>query len=347
MRLTIGPGAMAIVLVGIGLGLLAFAGANAAHKVLGWAVASAVVAALIEPIVAFLDRFIPRVFAMLITIIGVAAVAGLIAFGVMSDLGNQVSRLKTSAPEAAARLEESPRFGSLAKDLSLHDRVQEVVANLEQPSSGAAGWAASSAGTFFVCGILVAFLISWGPRYARSAFDQIRDPNRRIRVAAIAQLAFRRARRYVLGNLALALVAGLALWGICRLEQVPGSLAIGLAGAALSIIPGVGIALGAVPALLLEAGLGDAAGEIRLALAVLALQALHTTVMHLLVTPRSLVVGPAPIVITFVLGFEVYGIGGAYYATFMAILAVALLDAASLSRQLLAAPDATAKERLL
>jgi len=334
MRLTVGPAAIATVLVGIGLGLLAFASFAAAHRVLGWALASAVVAALLEPIVTFLDRFVPRVLATLITLLALAAIAGLVAFGVLNDLGNQIHRLKQSAPEAAGQLERSQRFGEVSRDLRLQERVQEVVARLEEPSSGALGWATSSAGAYFVCVILVAFLLSWGPRYARAGFGQIRDVDRRIRLTAVAQLAFRRARRYVLGAMALAVVVGLLMWLLCWLESVPGALAIAVAVAGLSIIPGIGIVLGALPALLLEAGLGDAAGEIRLVLAVLALDVAHSFALHYVVAPRSLVVGPAPVVIAAVLGFELYGIGGAFYGAVLAVFAVALLDAASLSRRL-------------
>jgi predicted PurR-regulated permease PerM len=46
------------------------------------------------------------------------------------------------------------------------------------------------------------------------------------------------------------------------------------------------------------------------------------------VVPRSLAVGPAAIVIAVILGFEVYGVGGAIYAAALAIFGIALLDAA-------------------
>ena len=47
------------------------------------------------------------------------------------------------------------------------------------------------------------------------------------------------------------------------------------------------------------------------------------------ISPRSLVVGPAAIVIALVLGFEIYGVGGAFYGGALAILGVAYLDAAA------------------
>jgi predicted PurR-regulated permease PerM len=40
-------------------------------------------------------------------------------------------------------------------------------------------------------------------------------------------------------------------------------------------------------------------------------------------------VGPAPIVISMVVGFEIYGLGGALYSTALAVFAMALLDAAA------------------
>jgi predicted PurR-regulated permease PerM len=88
----------------------------------------------------------------------------------------------------------------------------------------------------------------------------------------------------------------------------------------------VGVVVGAFPAVLLEIGLGSTSGAVRLAIGVLLLQAAHAFLLRRVVSANSLVVGPAVIVITLVLGFEVYGVGGAYYGVALAIFGVAALD---------------------
>ena len=58
------------------------------------------------------------------------------------------------------------------------------------------------------------------------------------------------------------------------------------------------------------------------------MQVIDGLVLRWVVAPRSLSVGPAAILIALVVGFEVYGVGGAYYGAALAVLGVALLDAA-------------------
>jgi putative heme transporter len=144
----------------------------------------------------------------------------------------------------------------------------------------------------------------------------------------VARLAFANGRTYVLFGLGRAAVAGVLAWALCYAEDVPAPIVLGVAVAALSVVPGFGIFLGGVFALLLEAGLGNQAGVLRLALGFLALQAADVVFTRRVVVPRSLVVGPAPIVVAVILGFEVYGVGGAIYVAIMAIFGIALLDAA-------------------
>jgi predicted PurR-regulated permease PerM len=86
------------------------------------------------------------------------------------------------------------------------------------------------------------------------------------------------------------------------------------------------VVAGSLPALLLEAGLGTAGGTIVLFVAMVLLQVAHQQVLRRLVTPRTLVVGPAVIVISVVLGYEVYGVGGAAYTAALAVFAVSALD---------------------
>jgi predicted PurR-regulated permease PerM len=92
------------------------------------------------------------------------------------------------------------------------------------------------------------------------------------------------------------------------------------------VVPGVGLFAGALPALLLEGGLGTPAGTIRLAVALVVLQLAHQQVLRRHIAPRTLLVGPAVVVIALVLGFEVYGFGGAGYTAALAVFAVAAVD---------------------
>jgi len=329
LAVTVGPATVALVLGAVAAATATFAVAVAARRTLGWAIACVVVAALLDPLVRLLDRHLPRLLAVVLGLLLAAAVGVGVFAGVLADLGNQFDRLQTELPRAAAELEESGVFGDAATDLRLEERMTELLDRLHDPRSGLAESAASTVSAYFVCGILTIFFLSWGPRAGQSALAQIRDPDRRARVRRVVNRAFDRSRRYVLAAVARAAVAGTLVWAMCWWEDVPAPIVIGVAVAALSVVPGIGIVIGALPALMLEAGLGTAAGTIRIALVVLVLQAADALVSRRYITPWSVTVGPAPIVISMVVGFEIYGLGGALYSTALAVFAMALLDAAA------------------
>lgn len=327
VRLALGPGSVAVVIAGIALGWLAFGVLTAARRPLGWAVAALVVATIVEPVVSFLDRWLPRALAVVVVFLAIGGGAGGLTFGVLHELDEQVDRLREVAPEAAAGVEEGDGLvASIARDIDLEERVRRAVEELEKPSSGVAAGAAGSAGGFLIGAILSLFLLSWAPRLTQGALAQVRDPDRRAAVARVLAAALGRGRRYVLGNIALALLAGAVAAGAAALEDVPAPLALGLAVAAGSVVPGVGVVIGSLPAILLEAGLGTGDGALRLALGFLTLQLAHEVALRRFVISRSLVVGPAVVLIALVLGYEVYGVGGAYYGAALAVFAVAGLD---------------------
>jgi predicted PurR-regulated permease PerM len=325
---------MAVVLIGVAAGSMAFGIASAARRTLGWAVACVVVAAVIEPVVARLDRHIPRWAATLVTFLAIGAGVGLIAFGVLRDLDTQIERLKEAVPEAAAELEQRDGFiGEAARDLNLAQRAEAAVAELDNPSSGVAVGVASSAGAYFVCAILTIFFLSWGPRMGAAALRQIQTPERQRIVGRLTRQAFTHGRGYVLWSIGLALAVGVVAGGLCRLENVPAPMALAVLVAAGSVIPGVGVIVGALPAVLLEAGLGSPMGGTRLFLAFLVVQALHQLVLRRVVAPRTLRPGPAVIVIALLLGYEVYGAGGAFYGAALMVFLIAALEAAGAAEE--------------
>lgn len=329
VRLALGPGAVAVLLGGVALGWFAFGAADAARRPLGWAVACAVVAAVLSPVVEQLAERMPRPLAVIVVFQLVAVAAGSLTFGTLRDLDEEVARLKETAPEAAAELASSGGLlGDLAADIDLEARTRTLIEDLEKPSSGVAAGAATSAGVWFVCLVLTAFLLTWGPRLAAAGLRQIGDEEARQRVSRVIGTAVGLGRRYLLGTLTLAIFSGMIGWALCDLEDVPAPLALAVMVAAGSVVPGVGVVVGAVPAVLVEGGLGSNAGAARLAVGFLVLQTVHALVLRRVIAARSLVVGPAVVVIALVLGFDAYGVGGAYYGAALAVFGVAALDAA-------------------
>jgi predicted PurR-regulated permease PerM len=328
LRVTVGAQPMVVVLVALAAATATFGVVTSSTRILGWAVACAVIAAVIEPLVTLLDRWLPRLLAILLALIGVGVAGVSIAGGVLADLGNQFDRIRVEAPRAAAELEDSERFGEVARDLRLQERIDDLIERLDEPTSGLASQAPTTTSTYFVCAILVAFFLSWGPRLGQAGLEQIADESSRARARLVGSRAFSRARRYILFAIARASFVGVVAWAACYAENVPAPIVLGVTIGALSAVTGFGILVGCLPALLLAGGLESGTAAARLALVFALLQAIDILVLRYVVAPRSLSVGPAAIVIAFVVGFEVYGVGGAFYGAALAVLGVALLDAA-------------------
>src|SRR6266542_4029885 len=229
VRMMIGPEVVAVVLLGIAGGITVFGVAASARRILGWAVGSAIVAALLAPLVDRLDRYLPRVVAIITGVLLVGVVAGSVATGILADLGNQFDRLRDEAPRAARELEHSDRFGETATNFRLAERVDTVLDRLRDPTSGVASEkAASAAGAYLVSAVLTAFLLSSGPRFGQAALQQIADPVLRTRIRETVRLGFLRGRSYVLYCIGKAAVAGLIGWALCYWQNVPAPIVLGV-----------------------------------------------------------------------------------------------------------------------
>ena len=320
-------GAIVLVLLAIAAAFIAAGVLVEARRVLSWVVACAVVAALIELAINWLDRWVRRTVAIILVLATLAAVAGTLVFGVFHDLDVEVRRLQTEAPIAAQRIEESQRLGNLASEVDLDRRVTEAVRQLNSPSSGLAGQAVTSVGTYLVCSVLTILFLSWGPRIARATLGQL-EQSSADRVSVIAQTAFARARRYVALSILQAVVVGFVGWFICLWLDLPAPAPLALALAAFSLVPNLGILLGGLPILLLAGGLEPMRNVLLVTAIFIALEVFSTMYVQVKIVKSSgLYVGPAIIVVAALIGFELYGIGGALYGTALTVLGVAVIDA--------------------
>jgi predicted PurR-regulated permease PerM len=302
----------------------------AARRPLGWALASVIAASFLAPLVERAAQHMKRIFALLLVLLVTAATVGFVFAGMLHDLDVQSKRLYDAAPKAAHNIEQSKRFGRAARDFDLEKRVTDAVKTLRKRSTKLAGKAASRAGTYFVCAILTIFMLSWGPRMAKAAGEQIRDPDRRARVERIAANAFARWQHYIVGSVLQSLAYGIVTWVVLRLLSAPAPTPLALVVAFVSIVPYMGVILGSVPALLITAGL-QSFGRAGVLLAIfVGLQLVHIWVTQPEIVHRSVYVGPLVLSFAIVIGYRVYGMGGALFGSALAVLLVAVLQAANL-----------------
>lgn len=304
---------------------------SAAHRTIGWVVASTVVALLLEPVVRTLERHMRRGLAIALTVLATVLVAGAVVAGVLTDVRQQVDRLREDLPDAAAAVEQDTSLGETARDFELRHRVEDFVDQLDQRISqrAAAEGALDTGPAYFVNVVLVMFLLVFGTQMGHAALRQLTDEERRERYAAIVTEAITRGQHYILRSLGLAAVVGTGTGLAAWMLDLPAPAVLGVVMAAFALVPHVGVLLGAIPMLLLSAGFNAGVTTALLVVAFLAVQGVCALVVHRYIDARTVHVGPAVIVIVALIGFEVYGFGGTFYATALAVFAVAALEAAT------------------
>lgn len=301
---------------------------DAAHQPMGWGLAAASAALVLDAVVQLYGRFVRRGIAVLLTMVTVLLMVGVLAAGVIPEVRRESDRLAEILPEAARGLEEHDRFGEVARDMSVGDRVQDAVDDFDRRVSAQAALegAVGTAPAYFLTGILTAFFLLWGGRFSSAFERQIADGTRREQLRAIGQRALAKGHTYVL----LALAQGFVLGGLVGLVAgwigLPAPIALGMSAGLLSLVPFLGVLFGSVPLLLVAAASEPVGTTLALLAFVIALQGASAVFNRLVVHPRSLRVGPAPIVIGVLLAFEVYGLGGVAVALVLVVFGVAALD---------------------
>lgn len=305
----------------------------AAHRPLSWAAAAVVVAVLIDPIVDAIDRrapHLPRFIAVIVALL----VAGGATFGVtymaFDDLNEGIERFGEAAEDAARRLEaRDDGIGQLANDVDASRRVDLFVEGLDERTTGGEDVLAQGAGsapTYFVGGILTLFLMSYGPRLATAAVEQLPTREQRRDVTETVSRALGRARRAVLLTLVEGLVVGGIVAGAARALDLPAPAALGLAAGMMALLPHVGLVLGTLPLILLVLALRSDVDAAVVALVVLGAQVGDSLVVRRAIARRSVQVGLLVPWVVALVGYRVYGVGGAAYGLAFAVFGLAVLD---------------------
>jgi predicted PurR-regulated permease PerM len=134
---------------------------------------------------------------------------------------------------------------------------------------------------------------------------------------------------YVLATLAQVTVFSLLLWLLFWAVDLPAPFVLALIAAGVGAIPYIGILVGGLPAVLFAAATTEPERIIAVVAAVVALQAVEALVLRPRIDSRSLRVGPALPTIVVLIGWQLYGLGGAIYGVVVLIGLLALADAAA------------------
>jgi hypothetical protein len=118
-------------------------------------------------------------------------------------------------------------------------------------------------------------------------------------------------------------------WLAFALLGLNASFLLGLIVGALSVVRSLGIILGGLPAMLIAAAFAGVDGLAWVVVLVVGLQLVDGLFVQPRIDTRTLRVGPAGPLIVGLLGWELYGLGGAIYGVALLVLLLALARAAS------------------
>lgn len=297
----------------------------AAHQVLGWVVACAVVALLLDSLVALLQRVLPRWLSVIVVLFGGLAVLGVVLTGVVRELGNSLDELERAAPSAARGLEDKYDW---AARVGVADRVHSLLDQLDRSlREDTVGRALGTLPTYLVTGILMLFLLAYGRRYVNGAIGLVEDPSRRAVLREVVGQGAARGRTYILVTIAHGVVNGVVFGLFCWLVDLPAPLSLGVAVGVFTAVPLVGVIIGGLPALLLAFGSQGWRTGVLVAVVIVGLQVAEAVLVRPFVDRRTVRLGPTVPVVIGLVAFDLYGVGGAIYAVALAILGLALLDA--------------------
>jgi predicted PurR-regulated permease PerM len=299
------------------------------RRVIGWVIVAAALAALVHPLVKRLERVVPRGIAVfLVAVLGVCA-AGFVTYGVVDSLSAETARLQRAAPQRAAALENSDRFGELATRLRLRERTQSIVDAVPQRLQGGDTSEVLRANAtrgvaYLATAVLSIFFVLHGTRLIDGAIRQLPDAAMRARVHGATHAAYEHGFGYARGALGLAIVAGSVAAVLATLADLPGAAPLGLWVSLWSFIPVIGSLVGSMPLIVLAAAASPGRAMI-LALAFVIYQLIENLIVHPRLEARTMRPGPFFMAVAGFIGFELQGIGGAG----IALLTVCLVGAAT------------------
>jgi predicted PurR-regulated permease PerM len=225
------------------------------------------------------------------------------------------------------------RVGELVKRYKLDDFVEENQDRLEEARSElgsravplASTVASSVAATVTVLVLAVLMLMS-GPTLQKGILELIDDPVRRERVRRVSTDASRAITRYMQGNLIISLIAGAASFVALWATGTPFKEVLALWVAFADLIPLVGATLGAVPAVLVAFLHSTTAGIVVLVFFI-AYQQFENHVLQVTVMSRSVRLNALTVLVSVLVGVEMFGILGALLAIPAAgVLQVVVVD---------------------
>jgi predicted PurR-regulated permease PerM len=291
-------------------------------RILVWILVAGFFAIILAPAVDALERRLHLrrgLAAAIVFLIGVSLIIGML-YAFIRPVVDQVDQFIDQLPEYVDDAQEGRGWvGELVDRYDLEETLRENQNRLQDAVSGAGKPALAVVQSVFstvaaLLSILVlAFLmILRGPELTAGALALVSERYRE-RVRAVAADAAKAVSGYMLGNLLISLIAGVATYVMLKITRVPYAEVIALFVAFCDLIPLVGATLGAIPTIGLAFLHSTTAGIVALVFYVV-YQQFENHVLQVSVMSKTVDVNPLTVLVSVLIGVELFGFLGALLA---------------------------------
>ena len=305
-----------------GLGLLlayaAFLGLRNAASILVLIFVAMFLAIGLNPAVARLHAWgVPRGGAVAIVALTLLALIGGGIYALVPPLVTQTSELIRNIPDYIQSLQRNQTINDLIERYDILNKVQSALdaGTVGNAVGGVVGGARLIFGTIFsVLTVLVLTI------YFMAAFDRIKQgaynlvpASRRQRVALLTDEILAKVGAYIVGALAIAVLAGASTWVLAMILGLAYPFALAVVVAAFDLIPQIGATLGAVVVTLVGVASSLTTGII-CAVFFIVYQQVENYLIYPNVMRRSVKVSDVAAVVAALLGAALFGVVGALAA---------------------------------
>jgi predicted PurR-regulated permease PerM len=302
--------------------LLAYTLLRETTRILAWLVVAGFFALVLSPAV---DWFEHRVHLRRGLATSVVFFSGLILIVAMLTafivpVANQVSKFADQLPRYVedARNGKGPA-GDLIRRYNLdkqieknRDKIQQAVTGAGAPALKAVRSVFNTLLAFLTILVLTFLMLMRGPGICAAAVT-VFPPRQRKRVRMVASDAAKAVSGYMLGNFLISLIAGAGTYVLLRILGVPYPEVIALFVAFADLIPLIGATLGAVPTVGLSFIHSTTAGIVALVFYIV-YQQFENHILQPAVMSRTVDVNPLAVLVSVLVGVELFGFLGALLA---------------------------------
>jgi len=286
---------------------------DAVSHVLTWIAVSVFLAVALEPVVRVTERWMSRTWAVLTVFAGLLGLVALFLAVLIIPIATQIDDLRDAAPGYLQRLERNQTIRDLNSRYKLVQKAQDAAKQAPAQVFGAAGRFVNGVVATLTVFFLTLFLMFELPTMSRGLLSLLSE-EQAARVRLVSTDVNRSIGGYVLGNLAISVIAGATVGISLWILGVPYAAALAVFMGVCDLVPLVGATVGALAAIgVAFAAQGVTAGIVMIVVNVV-YQQFENHILQPIVYRKTVQLSAFLVLVAVLIGGELMGVLGALVA---------------------------------